>query len=244
MENKLTFSDLPELIQNHSRMNNGSKRLIIVLGLLGDFDSIEYTQELVQNLKKIADSNIQSLVIAIGDDKSAHRFLKFTGLPRDYLLLQKDNSLHASLNLYPGLSLPFPSIINLMIMCLGIGSPGTIKEVLRGYLGDKLAEKKISSQRLINITPFPFIKGSLFDLIGKEDFQRPFELASVRLENMIEVICNWNLYFTNNQYLTQRGGTFLFNEKGQLIYQYKTKGLLCFSENMSHPFSYLDPWFN
>ena len=43
-------------------------------------------------------------------------------------------------------------------------------------------------------------------------FQRPFELATVRLRNMNEVLSKWGTYVPNNAYITQRGGTFLLDE--------------------------------
>jgi hypothetical protein len=35
--------------------------------------------------------------------------------------------------------------------------------------------------------------------------------------------------------LTQRGGTFLFDSQGKLIYEHRDRGILSFAENMSNP---------
>ncbi|NEP26116.1 AhpC/TSA family protein, partial [Moorena sp. SIO3I6] len=87
--------------------------------------------------------------------------------------------------------------------------------------------------------PLPPIKGSFFRLAGGKGFQRPFELATLRLRNMTEVLSHWNTYVPNGAYLTQRGGTFLFDSQGKLLYQYRDCGLLGFAQNMSRPLSFL-----
>jgi hypothetical protein len=70
-------------------------------------------------------------------------------------------------------------------------------------------------------------------------FQRPFELATLRLRNMVEVLGNWKTYVPNPAYLTQRGGTFLFDSGGKLLYEHRDTGILGFAANMSHPLSFL-----
>jgi hypothetical protein len=40
----------------------------------------------------------------------------------------------------------------------------------------------------------PPIKGSFFKAAGVKDFQRSFELATLRLRNMSEVLSNWRIY--------------------------------------------------
>ncbi|MEB3230543.1 MAG: hypothetical protein VKJ64_06000, partial [Leptolyngbyaceae bacterium] len=47
-------------------------------------------------------------------------------------------------------------------------------------------------------------------------------------------------YVPSGQYLTQRGGTFLFDTEGELLYEYGDRGLLGFAENMSNPLCFLD----
>ena len=126
-----------------------------------------------------------------------------------------------------------------MLMCAGIGSPGTLSEVFRGYTGDRQASQLISNNEVIEDTPLPSIKGSLFKLAGGEGFQRPFELATLRLRNMTEVLSNWNTYVPDATYLTQRGGTFLFSADGELLYEHRDRNILGFAANMSYPLSFL-----
>jgi hypothetical protein len=130
--------------------------------------------------------------------------------------------------------------LNLMVMCAGIGSPGTLKEVFRGYKGDRQAPQLIRDQETIKATPLPPIQGSFFNTAGGSGFQRPFELATLRLRNMGEVLANWQTYVPDGQYLTQRGGTFLFDAQGELIYEHRDRGILGFAANMSRPLSFLE----
>ncbi|XWK88763.1 MAG: transposase [Phormidium sp.] len=99
--------------------------------------------------------------------------------------------------LYSGLSLKLPGLspganawLNLMLMCAGIGSPGTLAEVFRGYKGDAKAPQLIDDEEIVRAAPLPPIKGSFFKLAGGKGFQRPFELATLRLRNMAEVLTN------------------------------------------------------
>jgi hypothetical protein len=81
-------------------------------------------------------------------------------------------------------------------------------------------------------------------MAGGGGFQRPFELATLRLRNMTEVLSNWSTYVPDSVYLTQRGGTFLFDGEGNLLYQYRDRNILGFAENMTNPLSFLSHTLN
>ena len=62
---------------------------------------------------------------------------------------------------------------------------------------------------------------------------------------MSEVLGNWQVYVPNADYLTQRGGTFLFDlnlieDEENLLYSHCDRGILGFAENMSQPLRFLD----
>lgn len=126
-----------------------------------------------------------------------------------------------------------------MLMCAGIGSQGTLKEVFRGYRGDRFAPQLIGDQEIIKASPLPALKGSFFKWAGGSGFQRPFELATLRLRNMAEVLGNWNAYVPDASYMTQRGGTFLFDAQNALVYEHRDRGILGFAANPSYPLSFL-----
>jgi hypothetical protein len=209
-------------------MDNGRRRLVVLLPQLGDFDSLEYAQALVPALPQLETAGIALLAIGIGDDAGAERFCSFTGLPRQQLLVDAEPDLHRALGLYAGLRTPGGPWPGLLLMCAGIGSPGTLAEVLRGYTGDRSAPQRLDSP--------------LFALAGGEGFQRPFELATVRLRNMVEVLGAWRTYVPTDAHITQRGGTYLLEVDDSLLYSYQDRGILGFSATMARPLSFLDPF--
>ncbi|WP_269623004.1 AhpC/TSA family protein [Prochlorococcus marinus] len=215
------------------------KTLLVVLGLLGDFDSFEYVQCLLPYIKKIKDSNINLIVVGIGTELSKRRFCKYTKLPEEYLIVVENNLFHKRLEISGGLELPINPLLNLILMCLGVFSPGTLLEVLRGYVGDKNSSQIFDENEYISFPNNFLLKTSMFNLIGRKGKLRPFELASLRLLNMIEVLSKWDIYMFDHSYLTQRTGTFIIDSKMKLLYCYKSKSLLGFSKNMSSPIEFL-----
>jgi hypothetical protein len=222
-----------------------SNRLLVMLWpQLGDFDSLEYAWWLQREAELLSDVSI--VAVGIGDRASGEKFCGFTGFPADQLFMTATPKLHRQLGLYEGLTWKLPGLsatqnawFNLMVMCAGIGSPGTLKEVFRGYKGDRQAPQLIKDQETIQAAPLPPLQGSFFNAAGGSGFQRPFELATLRLRNMGEVLANWQTYVPDGQYLTQRGGTFLFDAQGELMYEHRDRGILGFAANMSRPLSFL-----
>jgi hypothetical protein len=219
--------------------------LILVWPQLGDFDSLEYAWWLKRESDKR--QNLEIRAIGIGNLAAGERFCQYTGFPADKLWLDPTAALHRELGLYPGLSLQVPGFkpaqnawLNLLLMCAGIGSPGTLTEVFRGYRGDRTAPQLIADDETIQATPLPGLKGEFFRYAGGKGFQRPFELATLRLKNMSESLGKWGTYVPDASYITQRGGTFLFDPQRELVYKHRDRGILGFAENMSQPLAFLD----
>ena len=84
----------------------------------------------------------------------------------------------------------------------------------------------------------------MFDIFSKKQILRPFELATRRLMNMIEILSNWNTYVPNSKFLTQRGATIFLNEKDEVLYKFISESLLLYSRKMSLPLSFLDDFLN
>ena len=235
---------IEEFFENEKIFLDQRKRLIVFLGSFADFDSFEYTQQLSAQSKKLEYHSVDLLLIGIGSEKSKEFFCKFNNIDAKNVVAVKNDELHKKLNLNPGFVSPMPAIINLLFMCAGINSRGTIKEVLRGYFGDKNAISLFSHDEDINIGPFSLLKGKMFDIFSKNNNLRPFELATRRLMNMIEILSNWNTYVPDPSFLTQRGATFLLNEKDEVIYEFISESLLGYSSKMSEPLSFLDNILN
>jgi hypothetical protein len=236
-----------EIIPILSGCETAKKLLVIICPQLGDFDSLEYAWWLQREQKQLESQDLVIRMVGIGDRSSGQKFCEFTKFPAEWLFIDSDAQLHSQLNLYPGLSLKLPNFsaaqnawVNLILMCAGIGSPGTLKEVFRGYKGDKSAPQLIAADEIVNAKPLPPIAGSFFNVAGGSGFQRPFELATLRLRNMVEVLGNWQTYVPDPTYLTHRGGTFLFDPQGELLYEHRDRGILGFSANMSQPLFFLN----
>ncbi len=226
--------------------NEAKKTLVLLWSQLGDFDNLEYAWWLKRESARLEAKGIIVKAIGIGDRNSGIKFCEYTGFPLDSLYVDPTAEIHRQLGLYQGLTVKFPflsaqnsAFLNLMLMCAGIGSPGTLSEVFRGYKGDRNAPQLIPNDEVVKDTPLPDLKGSFFKLAGGENFQRPFELATLRLRNMTEVLSNWNTYVPDASYLTQRGGTFLFSAEGELLYEHRDRNVLGFAANMGHPLSFI-----
>ena len=215
------------------------KRLIVLLGCFADFDSFEYCQQLVAQSKRLSNKSVEVILVGIGSEKSKERFCRFTKMDIQKVFAVKNADLHEKLNLNPGFVSPLPSIVNLLIMCAGINSKGTIREVLRGYLGDPNSNALFSSDQDVKIASINLFKGRMFDIFSKKKILRPFELATRRLLNMIEILSNWRTYFPYSKFLTERGGTFILDENNNVIYCYRPQALLGYSSNMSFPLWFL-----
>jgi hypothetical protein len=229
-----------------SGCESSMRQLVLLLPQLGDFDSLEYAWWLRREAQRLETQGIAIRAVGIGSLSSGQRFCGYTGFPTDCLFVDPAAQLHQQLDLYPGLSLKLPGLsaamnayLNLLFMCAGMGSPGTLAEVLRGYRGDARAPQLIGDDEIIQAFPLPPLKGSTFRWAGGKGFQRPFELATLRLRNMGEVLSNWKTYVPNAAYLTQRGATFLFNAQGDLIYEHRDRAILGFAADMSNPLTFL-----
>ena len=84
--------------------------------------------------------------------------------------------------------------------------------------------------------------GKLFEKPFGKGYLRPFELATFRLNNMIEIFNNWEDYMIDTKYLPQRSCTFIINENNDVVYKYFSKDILNFSRNMNSPLDFLNKY--
>ena len=233
---------LKSLIDDSNPIKTKNFKLIIFVGLLGDFDSFEYAI----NLKKFASSNnlenLEIFLIAIGNEKGKERFCKYTGFSEKNLKVVSNNQLHQLVGASTGLDIGLGGWINMTLMLMGIGSSKTITEVIRGYTGDKGANQIYNDNDQINLFNVFKFSGKLFREPFGEGYLRPFELATFRLINMIEIFNNWRDYMIDTKYLPQRSCTFIINENNDVIYKYFSKDILNFSRNMNSPLDFLNKY--
>ena len=225
-------NDIKNLIEEFNFNGQKKFKLIVLFGLLGDFDSFEYAINLKNFIDKNQDKNLDIFAIAIGDQNGKHKFCKFTGFPKENLKVVSDNQIHNNLRVSRGLDIGLGGWINILLMLSGINSFKTIKEVIRGYTGDGKAKQIYSEFDKIDILKFLKFSGNSFKNVFGDGYLRPFELATFRLNNINEIIQNWSDYILNEEYLPQRGASFLLNNKNQIIYKFFSKDVLGYSSNM------------
>jgi len=240
MDNHVEKNNLQDLTKHFNFDSSKKYKLLIFMGLLGDFDSIEYAMNLSKFIKnKQFSKELDVFIVAIGKEGGKDKFCKFTGFSKKNLRVVQNNDVHNLIGASEGLNIGLGGWINMILMLLGIGSPKTLKEVLRGYTGDMNSNKIYNSQDEINLLNLIKFSGKLFDKNFRGNYLRPFELATFRLSNMIEVIQNWNDYILKPEYLPQRTSTFLINDQDEIIYKYISKDILNYSEKMHNPLDFL-----
>ena len=220
---------------------NGQKKfkLIVLFGLLGDFDSFEYAINLKNFIDNHQDKNLDIFAIGIGNQNGKQKFCKITGFQEENLIVVSDNQIHNNLRVSRGLNIGLGGWINMLLMLSGINSFKTIKEVIRGYTGDQKAKQIYSESDKIDVLQFLKFSGNSFKQVFGDGYLRPFELATFRLNNMKEIIQNWSDYILNEEYLPQRGASFLLNNKNQIIYKFFSNDVLGYSSNMRDPLGFL-----
>ena len=228
-----------DLIEEFNFKGEKRFKLIVLFGLLGDFDSFEYTINLQNFIDNHQNTNLDIFAIGIGTQKGKEKFCNFTGFSKDNLIVVSDNKIHNNLKISRGLDSGLGGWVNMLLMLSGINSIKTIKEVIRGYTGDRKAKQIYSEFDKIDVLKFLNFSGNSFSQVFGDGYLRPFELATFRLNNMNEIIRNWCDYILHAKYLPQRGASFLLNDKNQVIYKFFSSDVLGYSSNMKDPLEFL-----
>ena len=161
MNKKAEKHNLEDLLNQFNFETSKKYKLIIFLGLLGDFDSIEYAINLSKFIKENKFSkDLDIFIVAIGKERGKDKFCKFTGFSEKNIRTVDNNEIHKLLGASEGLNIGLGGWINMLLMLTGIGSPNTIKEVLRGYTGDVNSKQIFDSKDEINLL-------NLFKFSGK-----------------------------------------------------------------------------
>ncbi|KAL0041490.1 hypothetical protein WJX79_005157 [Trebouxia sp. C0005] len=176
--------------------------LLPFLTHFADLSSWEYAKKLKAIIPQIEAAGTQVVVIGLGSRQNALSFSKLLNFPLRLLYADPEGVCYKALGFSPGFApdAPVSAYLKLLPMLAGIGSPGTIQEVLRGYIGDRSSK--------------PVWDGNVaFNILGK-GYQRPFELATLRLNHMVNILPRWAaLCPANTALLTQQGGTLIFEDE-------------------------------
>ena len=232
-------NNINNLVEEFNFKGGKNFKLIVLFGLLGDFDSFEYAINLKNLIDNHQDIDLDIYAIAIGNQNGKQKFCKFTGFLEENLIVVSDNQIHNNLKASRGLDIGLGGWINMLLMLSGINSIETIKEVIRGYTGDRKAEQIYSEFDNVKIFKFLKFSGNSFKRVFGNGYLRPFELATFRLNNMNEIIQNWSDYILHEKYLPQRGASFLLNNKNQVIYKFFSNNVLGYSSTMGNPLGFL-----
>jgi len=160
--------------------DEGKRRhVFLFLSHFGDLTSWEYAQKLRDKWDQIEALADGVTVVGLGTAESGKKFAELLNFPSTFLYADPDGSLYQELGFEQGFmpDADMSPYFKLLPMLAGIGSPGTIQEVLRGYVGDRNAKPIFESGTL----------ATLFNVVG-EGYQRPFELATLRLQNMVGIL--------------------------------------------------------
>jgi len=134
-------NDINNLVEEFNFKGGKNFKLIVLFGLLGDFDSFEYAINLKNFIDNNIDKDLDIFAIAIGNQKGKQKFCKFTGFREENLIVVSDNQIHNNLKVSRGLDIGLGGWINMLLMLSGLNSFKTIKEVIRGYTGDRKANQ-------------------------------------------------------------------------------------------------------
>eukprot|EP00532_Pseudo-nitzschia_australis_P014364 CAMPEP_0168283426 /NCGR_PEP_ID=MMETSP0141_2-20121125/22939_1 /TAXON_ID=44445 /ORGANISM="Pseudo-nitzschia australis, Strain 10249 10 AB" /LENGTH=388 /DNA_ID=CAMNT_0008227307 /DNA_START=198 /DNA_END=1362 /DNA_ORIENTATION=+ len=276
------FESVTAMVGTNSKPGNEEFVLVVVMPQLGDFDSAEYDDanaaKRFANFSGLDLESIRvdptgelhrSLGLHSGPNWDVPSFVSkgFLDWFSDYVGVEDDRQRDSKAI--------FRSWLNYMAMCAGIASPDTLPEILRGYIGDKNSPERLRFDEIVTVggtisgnngedtrDPFIAITGTTDVKLGpfkyqqawknESGYQRPLELATVRLRIMVEVLSNFAEYVPDQRYLDLRGATYLFrradetngnkNDSVTLVYEHIDTGVLSYSKTMGRPLSFLESY--
>lgn len=224
-----------------SLLAKDKKTVFAFLTHFGDFNCWELAQRLIFTSPEFADANADIRMVGIGSVESARKFASMLDIDAATVYADPTASIYKALGYARGF-MPESDLngyVKMFPMLLGISSPGTIQAVLRGYRGDSQARRDWVSSSLRQGTsqdrfPSYFPEGSegvgLWNLVGKEGL-RPFELATLRLQNMVGVLGNWDeLAPKDDQLVVQQGGTMVVRPDGSTAFAFADRGILTYAD--------------
>ena len=141
-------NDLKNLIEEYNFNGHKKFKLIVLFGLLGDFDSFEYALNLKSFIDKNQAENLDIFAIAIGNKIGKEKFCKFTGFQEENLIVVSDNQIHNNLRVSRGLDIGLGGWINMFLMLSGINSFKTIKEVISCLLYTSPSPRDYGTSRM------------------------------------------------------------------------------------------------
>ncbi|CAL6293003.1 unnamed protein product [Bathycoccus prasinos] len=206
---------------------NGKRTIVLFLTQLADFDSWEQAKFIVNDLPRLEAANVNVIAFGLGSVQAGEQFCERTKFPKEKLIVTSTSRLYRKMEYSPGfgdaLPVKLPGMVKLLVMCAGIGSPGTLKTVISGYFGSKNKPPVLVEGSNADV---PEVRKLMDATLGAE-YLRPFEMATLRLANMTEILNNWDdLVCEDDQLLVQRGGSMVLDEEGEIVFDHVDPGIL------------------
>ena len=171
------------------------RTLLFILTHAADLAPFELVPRILKALPRLTAAGVQVVFVVLGTPANAAAFAARLDVPQSLLFADPTGSTHTALGFSKGFDPSAPKLnpyVRLAAMLAGIGSPGTILRVIKGYVGDKEGE--------------PIFGPGPFDILGK-GYQRPMERATQRLMSMGAVLSGWSeLAPPDAELLTRLGG--------------------------------------
>mmetsp|Transcript_21377 Transcript_21377/g.44577 ORF Transcript_21377/g.44577 Transcript_21377/m.44577 type:complete len:303 (-) Transcript_21377:29-937(-) len=249
--------DLGDFLRSSSPAE-GDKTMLVLGTYAADFNAIEYAQRLRYYLPALAKRGVNKIGLVLNcEEDAAKTLVDLVDLPCDTfggsVTLLVDPSGEAGRKFGVGRGWrpedsEMSPYVKLFGMLLGFGAWATLPAVIGGYIGNPftpqpwiedamaVGQKKgrwpdtalVLDETTGNVVTNKFAE---LPLVGKWP-RRPLELATLRLQNMMDIsIKNWKELAPNEEalsagVLTQLGGCVIFDTaKGDAIVEYKDPGI-------------------
>jgi hypothetical protein len=198
------------------RAGPGDKTLLFVLTHGADLAPYELVPLVIKALPRLtADAGVQVVFVVLGSPANAAAFAQRLAIPPALLFSDPTAATHDALGFSKGFDPSTPKLspyLRLGAMLAGIGSPGTIGRVIKGYVGDAATDEIFTN--------------SPFDVLGKGRGQRPMERATQRLFNMGTVLAGWGeLAPPDPELLTRLGGAVVLKGR-ETVLRHADAGIL------------------
>lgn len=190
-----TDDGVPVPLLSTFRAGPADRALLFVLTHAADLAPFELVPLILKALPALTAAGVQVVFVVLGTPANAAAFAARLSVPTSLLFADPTGATHEALGFSKGFdpeAVKLNPYLRLAAMLAGIGSPGTISRVIKGYVGDKQGE--------------PIFGPGPFDVLGK-GYQRPMERATQRLFSMGSVLSGWGeLAPPDAELLTRLGG--------------------------------------
>ena len=231
-----------------AELGSSTGKTLLIMGThAADFNTVEYAQRVRAFMPRLREQEVDRFLMVInGDASQCVTLAKLLDLPSEIILLadpkgEAGRKFGVSRGFRPDDTSLSP-FLKLFAMGIGIGPPWmTLPAVLRGYLGSpngkrawveaalKQGQEADRWPAILEFNSDGSIASNKFDdtpLISGWGL-RPFELATLRLQNLIGVQGqNWDaLKPVDDRCLTQLGGCAVVGRDGEPLYAWIDGGL-------------------